>query len=94
MVNIVSAEASFIQRGWKRRFRFFYRLTEKNELEFSEDKKIWEKVKVELVYEDFTLEMTLPGMRMIRMIHPAFFSSCRISCKWFDEVFCIQESHF
>ena len=87
----VTVEDYLIQRGCKTRIRLFYRLTEKKELEFSEDKKTWEKVKVELVYEDFTLEKDPPRDEDDPNDTSSIFFKLRISCKWFDEVFCKDE---
>ena len=87
----VTVEDYLIQRGCKTRIRLFYRLTEKKELEFSEDKKTWEKVKVELVYEDFTLEKDPPRDEDDPNDTSSIFFKLRISCKWFDEVFCRTE---
>ena len=75
----------------KSRRRLFYRFTKKKELEFSEDKKTWEKVKVELVYEDFTLEKDPPRDEDDPNDPSSILFKLRISCKWFDEVFCKTE---
>ena len=76
------------------RHRLFYRFTKKKKLEFSEDKKTWEKVKVELVYEDFELKKDPPQNKKKDPRDPmSILFKLRISCKWFDEVFVTREPH-
>ena len=91
--HIVIVEDRFLfgPRVTKSKRRFFYRFTKKKELEFSEDKKTWEKVKVELVYEDFTLEKDPPRDEDDPNDTSSILFKLRISCKWFDEVFCRAE---
>ena len=75
------------------RHRLFYRFTKKKKLEFSEDKKTWEKVKIELVYEDFELKKDPPWDSKKKGDRSSILFKLRISCKWFDEVFFTKEPH-
>ena len=78
---------------WERRKKFFYRVTKEKKLEFSKDKKNWEKVKIELVYEDFELKKSkYPPFdnNDPNSIQRVLFK-LRINCKWFDGVFRVYE---
>ena len=92
----ITIEHKYFERSfwfWQRRKKFFYRVTKEKKLEFSKDKKNWEKVKVELVYEDFELKKSKyppfddnDPKAMQRVLF-----KLRINCKWFDGVFRVRE---